>query len=109
MHRFDADDSLSDVMDRLDGLFEEMEKKIAAIKTDADKKTFDEIGDTIYGDHPKNYDEGFFEKSAKELSKHFGKPISEPVRAALNAAWMWNAAEDDADELVDEMTEEEDE
>ena len=107
MHRFDADDSLSEVMDRIDGLYEDMEKKIDAIKSEADKKTFDEIADTIYGDKPTEYEDGFFEKSAKELGKYFGKTISEPVRAALLATWMWNAAEDDADELVDEMSGEE--
>ena len=108
MHRFDEDDTLSGLLGKLDELYEKMDKAIDKL-TDEEGKVYDEISETIDGDKKVDYEEGFFEQSASALSKHFGKKITEPVRKALLATWMWEAAEDDCDEMVDAMSEEEEE
>ena len=106
MHRFDEDMSIEEIMDIADEAYEELDKLLSKL-TDKEGDAYGKVAKTI--EEKNDYDEDFFDKSANELSKHFNVNITENVRKALKAKWKWIAAEDDTDELIDEMAGDEEE
>jgi len=114
MHRFDANEDLEKLTEKLDKEWDEALDALGGPDSD-EYKVYETIWRTFSPedpDEPKvDYPEDFFEKSVEELNEHFGgsgkNAITEKVRKALDLAHKWDMADDDMWEPYEGEEEEE--